>query len=176
MNIIRWIFAMLLVASVSGCANHVFQGTTSALDSQGEERQVVLYWTKTDPLLGKAKAGPASLLTQCGVPITFVERENGIVFRGIPGQDHITVGEGVDDPDMICGRLNGPAKFTSIEDGNISVNVFCVPVINEFSEAKRRSHIASREEPYQFSITSTTKRSLFGGLPPVPEPFECQSD
>lgn len=172
----RIVIGFLLVASVFGCANHVYQGEISALDSKGKERQVVLYWTKTDPLLGKAKAGPASLLTECGVPILFDEQETGIFFRGTPGQDHLVIGETGDSIDMVCGRFNNQNKFTEIEDGTLSVSVYCIPLVDEFSLASRRSYIQARQAPYQFPVTSRKQISLFGKIPDVPGPFDCPDE
>ena len=165
--------SLLLVLAISGCANHVYQGEISALDSKGKERQVVLYWTKTDPLLGKAKAGPASLLTECGGPIFFDEQPTGILFRGTPGQDHLVIGEGEDGPDMVCGRFNNQNKFTEIDEGPLAVSVYCAPVVNEFSLSPQKSYIQARQAPYQFQITSQKEWSLFGKTPDVPGPLKC---
>lgn len=156
MKLLIKITSLLSIITVLGCANHVYQGKISALDSKGKERHVVLYWTKTDPLLGKAKAGPASLLTECGIPIQFTEQENGIIFRGMPGQDQRVIGEAGDEIDILCGRFNGHNKFTEISDGTgtVSISVYCVPVLDEFSIASQRSYINASQTPYQFPVTS----------------------
>ena len=78
---------VLLVCStalllISGCTNFLYQGEISARDAYGKERQFILYWTRKDPLIGSATAGPAILLTECS-PLTridFSERPEGIVF------------------------------------------------------------------------------------------------
>jgi hypothetical protein len=172
----KFVIGFLLVTAASGCANHVYQGGISALDSNGKERQVVIYWTKTDPLVGEAKAGPASLLTECGIPIFFEEQETGILFRGIPGQDHLIIGEGEDGIDMVCGRFEDQNKFTEIEDGTLSVSVYCVPLVDEFSIGSRRSYLQARQDPYRFQITSRKEWSLFGKIPEVPGPLECHDE
>lgn len=176
MKLLIKITSLLSIITVSACANHVYQGKISALDSKGKERDVVLYWTKTDPLLGKAKAGPASLLTECGIPIQFTEQENGIIFRGMPGQDQRVIGKAEDEIDILCGRFNGHYKFTEISDGTVSISVYCVPVLDEFSIASQRSYINASQTPYQLPVTSKKQLSFFGKIPNAPEPPICPEE
>src|SRR4051812_29452591 len=74
----------------AGCTNHLYQGEMIALDAYGRERQFIMYWTRTDPLLGMPKASPAVLLTECSPNgIEFSEEPEGVVFRGVPGRDRL---------------------------------------------------------------------------------------
>ncbi len=161
----------LLVGVLQGCANYLYQGEITAQDSSGQERRVVLYWPKTDPLLGDPKAGPAILLTQCGARITFVERPERIVFRGTPSQDRpsgqdVTISEG-----QICGRFVGEKRFVDIDGGTLSLIISCEPITSEFS--LNRAYLRASPDPYQFQIKEDKSWSLFGKVPDAPKPPAC---
>ena len=144
------------------------------MDSAGRERQVVLYWSKTRGLLTRPKAGPASLLTECGAPVMFVEQPQGIVFRGTPGQDRQVIGEADASlpTEIPCGSFIDRKHFVEIPSGPLKLTVFCEPVADEFS-AGRRTYIQARPEPYEFDMTATRKWSLTGKVPEAPAPLPC---
>src|SRR5664279_2599863 len=102
---------LLLAAALllnTGCTNLLYQGELTAQDAFGKERHFLLYWTRTDPLLGQAKAGPAILLTECS-PLTridFADQPEGIVFRGMPGFDRLPGQTGTDNLNPICGKIS----------------------------------------------------------------------
>ena len=164
----------LSILLLNGCSNYLYKGNIRAIDSEGKDREVILYWNKTDPLIGDDKAGPASLLTECGSLISFDERNEGIVFLGEPGRDIITkTGSQVSNGD-VCGRFLNHQKFVLIGDGEIELSILCQPQPisdGEFS-TKKRSYIAVKSTPYKFNITSTKSWSFLGDThqsPPIPE-------
>jgi len=166
-----------ILCIVSGCTNFLYQGEISAQDAYGKERHFVLYWTRTDPLIGQAKAGPAILLTECS-PLTridFSEQVEGIVFRGMPGFDRLPGQSGATDQNVICGKVANYARWTDAKEGALFVAAFCEPVPNDFA-LEPRNYLAVRSEPYSFPIIEKVKRWSFLGEtlegPPVPE---CRS-
>lgn len=168
------IFLCILCLGAQGCATYMYQGSMDAMDSAGQERQFILYWPKTDGLLWPAKAGPASLLTECGNPVMFVERPEGIVFRGTPGQDAPATGPAtMTGPEIPCGSFVGADRFVHIEDGPVLLLISCEPVTDEFSTQPRR-YLKTRPDPYRIEITSTKEWSLFGKNPVAPDPPPCR--
>ncbi len=161
--------------ALTGCTNYLYQGQIRAPDSQGAERNVVLYWSKTDPLFGRDKAGPISLLTQCGSLITFDERIEGIVFRGEAGRETIaSTGEPVIDG-HICGRVLNEVHFTELGEGDLELTVLCNPAAPDdegFGVVTRR-YISANQEPYHFDIRAVKKWSLFGSIQTAPPPPDC---
>jgi len=159
-----------------GCTNFLYQGEITAQDSFGKERHFVLYWTKTDPFIGEAKAGPAILLTECS-PLTridFSEQPEGIVFRGTPGLDQLAEGGGTDNQNLICGKFVNYSKMIEVIKGILSLTILCKPVQNEFA-VQPRNYLAAVQTPYNFSIEEKIRRwSFFGETLPGPSAPECR--
>jgi hypothetical protein len=164
--------AGLLILLLQGCTNYMYTGRMTALDSQGEERLVVVYWPKTDPWLGKRKAGPVTLLTECGIPIRFDQQEEGIVFRGNPRDDVYVDGETPNISEFECGRFITDALLFEIDDGPASFIIQCEPFNGEFSAIKR-TYIAARDAAYEIDMTSTQEKSLTGKTLDGPLPIPC---
>ena len=169
-----WILFLLVMSlAAQGCANYLYQGRFDALDSDGRERAFVLYWPKTDGVLWPAKAGPAVLLTECGIPVTFDQQPEGIVFRGIPGQDAPVADDAGATAQVIpCGVFVGATKLKAIEDGSVQIMIKCRPLTNEFAVQPRR-YLQARPDPYRIEVTSTKEWSLFGKTPQAPQAPPC---
>lgn len=169
---------LLLAVSLwlaSGCTNFLYQGELAAQDAYGKERHFVLYWTKTDPLFGQAKAGPAMLLTECSpsTRIDFDDQPEGIVFRGMPGFDRLPEQTVVLDRDQICGKVLNYTTLREAHAGPLAMAIYCQPVPGDGFAVQPRNYLAVKPEPYSFPIVEKIKRwSLFGETlsgPPVPE-------
>jgi len=165
----------LLLAS--GCTNYLYQGEMSARDAYGNERQFVLYWSKKEPLIGDATAGPAVLLTECS-PLTridFSERAEGIVFLSSSDRDRLPGQGGAVNPNLICGRVTDHVRLTEAKAGTLSLAILCEPIPNDFA-VEPRNYPAAQAQPYVFPIVEKVKRwRLLGETlegPPVPE---CRS-
>lgn len=168
------LFATCCILALSACTTHVYTARMDVQDSQGEQRQAVLYWTNTSPLIGKRKAGPAVLMTECGARLRFDERPEGIVFRGTPGQDKPVNQATTSGADFECGRFTAHQRFIDISDGKVPLTILCQPVSGEFSVDPRK-YIAARPAPYEFDVTSEKHWSLIGsheGI--IPPPPDCQ--
>jgi hypothetical protein len=158
----------------SGCTNFLYQGEISARDAYGKERQFVLYWTKKDPLIGEATAGPAILLTECSpfTRIDFSERAEGIVFLSSTDRDRLPGQSGAINSNLICGKITNYARLTEAKEGPLSVAVYCEPIQNDFA-VEPRNYLFAQALPYSFPIVEKVKRwSFLGetlGGPPVPE-------
>lgn len=163
---------LVFVVLLNGCATYVYQGEIRAEDSSGVARRTQLYWTKTDPLIGSAKAGPAVLRTACGTPVTYVEQPDAIVFRGVPGQDRLAGQEVSVAPGQECGRFLGYRHFAVIRDGELRLTIHCEPVNDEFSVG--RAYLQARQEPYTFPIHVEEHWSLLGRMPDPPPPPACR--
>ena len=176
----RRIFLLLNTTTLlltSGCTNSLYQGEIAARDAYGNERQFVLYWTKKDPLVGAATAGPAILLTECS-PLTridFSERSEGIVFLSSTDQDRLPGQSGAVNSNLLCGKVTNYAGLTEAKEGPLSVAVYCEPIPNDFA-VEPRNYLAAQEQPYSFPIVEKVKKWSFLGEtlagPLVPE---CRS-
>jgi len=166
---------------IAGCANSLYQGELAASDAYGKDRRFVLYWTKTDPFLGQAKAGPAILLTECS-PLTRIEfgdRPEGIVFRGMPGFDLLPGQAGAVNPDPICGTILNYTTLGDAHAGPLAVAIYCQPAPGDGFAVQPRNYLAARSEPYVFPIDEKIKKWSLGGEtlegPPVPECRESRT-
>lgn len=171
---VRSVLIVALAIAIQGCVtNSLYTGDLTVPDPEaGNDRRVVLYWTKTDPLLGSPKAGPATVLTQCGRSMTFVERPEGIVYRGDPGRDITSDGSPVEDG-QVCGRFLGHQRFVDLNEGLLQVQVMCEAQFDDFSVV-REGYLPARAEPYTFPISRAEASSLFGTEPDVPDPPACE--
>lgn len=175
MNRINLLIITLALWVTAGCTNFLYQGEISAPDSSGKERHFVLYWTKTDPFIGMAKAGPAILLTECSdtTRIDFDDQPEGIVFRGEPGRDRLSGQSGTVGPNQICGKITNYKSLTEAIAGLLTVAIYCQPMPQDEFALQPRNYLSARPEPYEFPITEKQKTwSFFGETlqgPPVPE-------
>jgi hypothetical protein len=161
-----WILGFGLFV-LTGCTNYLYQGAMIAPDSDGVERQVIAHWSKTDPWVGDAKASPVALDTGCGETILFVERNEGIVFRGEPGRDvDVNTDQPIAEGDL-CGRVVGKRKLLDLDGSILELTVHCKPTSGEFSTDKR-TYVQARREPYKFDISMTKEWNWLGGLPSAP--------
>lgn len=171
--------SLLLVMVLSGCTtNYMYQGRFSAKDAYGKERHFLIYWPKTELLLGETKAGPAIMLTECNqTAIDFSDQsQNEIVFRGEQGSDRLIKGKTPDNGESFnCGRILKYAKFVDIPTGPIELSITCEPVSNEFA-IKPRDYPKARTEPYLVPVyISEKKRSIFGQTLPGPK-LDCPTN
>ena len=117
---IRFLFLAIALMLNTGCTNLLYQGELTAQDAFGNERHFLLYWTRTDPLIGQGKAGPAILLTECS-PLTridFADQPEGIVFRGTPGFDRLPGQTGTDNLNPVCGKITTSEASASPASSN----------------------------------------------------------
>jgi hypothetical protein len=175
MNRINLLIITFALWSTAGCTNFLYQGEISAPDSYGKERHFVLYWTKTDPFIGMAKAGPAILLTECSdtTRIDFGDQAEGIVFRGEPGRDRLP-GQSVSVAlNQICGKITNYTTLEKAMAGLLTVAIYCQPMPKDDFAVQQRNYLAARPEPFEFQIIEKQKKwSFFGETlqgPPVPE-------
>lgn len=161
-----------VIILLNGCATYVYQGDIRAKDSNGVERQTVLYWTKTDPLIGSAKAGPAVLRTACGTPVTYDQQSDAIVFRGSPDKDRLAGQHEAVRSGQVCGRFVGHTRFVEIGPGPLQLTIHCAPLTSEFSVS--RAYLQARQAPYTFAIHEQKHWSLVGTVPAAPPPPPCQ--
>lgn len=170
------IFFGLLV--IHGCTNSLYKGEIDVLSSEYQERKAIIYWTKTKPLMGEVKAGPAILMTECSTRrLTFTEKKSGLYFYGDPGKDKLANQMAITSQNTICGRIIGKKHFSSIKPGSIQVNILCESVDDDFSVhsgSTSPAYIKASKTPYTFDITESSSWSLFGNIPEAPQPPDCK--
>ncbi|VAX37687.1 hypothetical protein MNBD_UNCLBAC01-290 [hydrothermal vent metagenome] len=172
----KLIIVCLSLLSLSACSNYLYKGNIRALDSNGVDREVMLYWNKTAPLLGADKAGPAVLLTECGSLISFDERDQGVIFRGESGRDmNANTGLQVEDGD-ICGKFLNKSQFVEINEGELELSILCAPVDADDFSISKRSYIGAKDSPYKFNIIASKKWSFLGGEHQAPSQPECNDE
>lgn len=174
----KLIASIYLVVLLNGCTLSMYTAELDALNSNGEPRKALLYWPKTDQLIGAAKAGPVILMTECSTRrLNFDETESGIVFRGEPGRDRIpgqneTIADGT-----VCAKFETQSKLTELQAGELMLSVLCEAVYDEFSIQEglyTPAYLQASEAPYLFDVRESTSWSLFGETPKAPEPPECK--
>jgi hypothetical protein len=170
-KILIMVAMLVLGSSLNGCTNYLYQGSIKAEDSAGKQRQVVLYWSKTDPLIGDEKADVAHLLTECGSLVVFENQPEGIIFRGEPQRDRLvspqaTTG-GSPAQTLECGRIQGPRRLVDLGRGKVSLTIQCEPVSGEFS-VQKRTYLKARNAPYEFAVTENKQWSFLGSTPDAP--------
>jgi len=171
------VVVLMLGSVLNGCTNYLYQGSIKAEDSAGKQRQVVLYWSKTDPLIGDEKADMAHLLTECGSLVVFENRAEGIIFRGEPQRDRLVnpqAATGGSPAETIeCGRIQGPRSLVDLGRGKVLLTIRCEPVSGEFS-VQKRTYLKAREAAYEFDITENKQWSFLGSTPDAPTVPTCK--
>jgi len=160
---------VICLGILSGCTNYMYQGQLSASDAYGQERQFILYWPKTEQLLGTTNAGPAILLTECSTTrIDFSDQPQGIIFRGEQGMDRLPGSDAAVSDDQVCGKFLSYDKLADVPPGDLALQVDCEPIPDDFA-AFPRDYLKARAEPYVFPVVEETRHwSLFGETPPAP--------
>ena len=134
---------------------------------------MIIYWTKTSPLFGSDKAGPASLLTECGSLVSFDEQEQGIFFRADPAKDRFADSQAPVKNGDICGKFLNAFRFVDIDRGELELSILCLPKeADDFSLTQRR-YISANSSPYKFNITESHDWSFMGKPPQAPSIPAC---
>lgn len=162
-----------MAVMLCGCTHYLYHGTIQAEDSAGVERETILYWTRTDPLVGPAKADTAVLRSACGTPVSYVTRPEGIVFIGTPGEDRPAGESESVERGQACGRFLDHERLVDVGRGAVELTVRCEPVTGEFSVG--RAYLKAREHPYTFVMHVERDTSLFGNVFQAPVP-ECPEE
>lgn len=165
-----------LLILVSGCTNALYTGELTTLDAYDKERQFVLYWTRTDPLIGRTKAGPAILLTECSLTrIDFSDQEEGIVFRGMPGEDRLAGMTETVSPDQVCGMITSYPALREAQSGPAEVRIDCEPMPPDEFDLRRRNYLPVSPPPHRFEMIEARREwSFFGKTLEGPSPPDCR--
>jgi hypothetical protein len=137
---------------LSGCAhNYVYTGTLAAEDSQGKQRQFLLYWNRTErPIWFDTAEGTVRVLPQCSLNVMpYDERPEGIIFRARDTDKKVI------DPErdqQVCGRILSGNVVTDLPDDSLSLTVLCADSpVDELNQPK--PYLKARPEPYTFNIS-----------------------
>jgi hypothetical protein len=167
----RLIIAVLVILTLSGCSSYVYFGSIETRDSDGEMREHLIYWFRTERTLWFDEAsGSIRLLTECSTrTMNFDETETGIIFRR-SSEDKADSGEiSINDA---CGRIIGYSRIEDIPEGLLELEVFCHPLPNEFSTAQR-AYIMSGDTVYVFNVIRMDRDEFEGG---APKRTDCRTD
>jgi len=166
-----------LTVSLTGCINSLYQAETAALDTAGNERNFILYWTNTEPWIGTSKAGPAVLLTECSsARPAFVNTDDGIIFFGLMGYDQLPDQSGLNSGRLLCGKIENYTHLREIRAGSISVTMRCKPTADDFSVGNK-TYLAPRPEPYVLKVLEKERQwSFLGKSLAAPLAPECRSN
>ncbi len=175
-SVLAWLIATVLT---SGCTHSLYQGELEVLNSNDEPRKAVIYWTKTDVVIGEDKAGPAILMTECSTRrLSFVEKGTGLYFFGAPDRDRLmNQAKPINTPNILCGKIIDKLRFKSIEPGPLEVNIRCTANVDEFSvdtPGASPAYIKAQQEPYTFEITETSDWNMSGEVPFAPPVPTCR--
>jgi hypothetical protein len=177
MRIQKSILAFLVII-IAGCTNTIYQAELSVLNSDDAKQKAVLYWSKTDKLVGESKAGPIVLMTACSTRrLDFVDTGSGVVFFGAPDMDKLVLSSEPVTQKTVCGQINDANKITDLDEGPLSLNINCQAIIDEFSFRDglySPVYIKASETPYRFEVNKESHWSFNGSIPDAPKPPECR--
>ena len=167
----RVLAIMVVLAALQGCAQYTYFGRIEARDSSNHEREIVVYWTKTERLLWfDTASGGVRMLTECSTnTIDYEEKPQGIVFLRRP--EDVPVGREIplNEP---CGSVLGATRVEALIAAPLELTVHCRPdVSNEFAIATSRNYPLAREAPYRFPIEKVKSETMPGG---APRPRACR--
>lgn len=159
-----YLLALLFTSALTGCTNYLYQGRLAGVDAYNKANQFTLYWPKTEPLIGRDKAGPAILMTDCSTTrIDFSDQPEGIVFRGEQGRDRLAGATSGVSRNQICGSIVGQRQLAEVHAGELLVLINCEPMPADEFDAQPRNYPKAQAEPYIFHIVEKIKRwSVFG--------------
>jgi hypothetical protein len=161
---------LTFLAALTSCTNYLYQGQISGLDAYGKPGRYTLYWPKTDPLIGRSKAGPAILMTDCSTTrLDFSEHPDGIFFMGEPDKDRLPGASASVGLDQRCGVLHSGLKLSDIRPGEIELMINCEPMPSDEMSVYPRNYPKAQSSPYLFRMVEKIKRwSFFGETLPGP--------
>lgn len=136
---------------LSGCAhNYVYSGTLEAQDSQGKDRQFLLYWHKTArPVWFDTSEGTVRVLPQCSPNVMpYDERPDGIIFRTRESDKKVINPE---QDKHVCGRILNWTRVADLTEDSLSLTVLCTDSPpDDLNQPK--PYLKARPEPYEFTI------------------------
>jgi len=169
---------ILLSGLLAGCSHTLYQAELDVSNSDSVMQKAVLYWSKTDKLLGTSKAGPIILLTACSTRrIDFVDADQGIVFWGVLGGDRRMGKPAAIIKKTVCGRIANATRITDLTAGPLVVNIYCEAVSSDFSMTEgpyTPAYIKASASAYNFMVTEDASWSLFGASISAPAAPVCR--
>jgi len=129
------------------------------MDSNGSPCDYRFYWTKTDPMVGDATAGPGILQSTCSTPKTFADSTQGIVLELTTDQYQTqppTTGTSV-----ICAKILNLSEFQDYDEGDLQIRFLCRSIEDDFAVVKR-SLPAPTSDAYLVPIEKPTSKWSFG--------------
>jgi len=172
------IILILLSGWLVGCSHTLYQAELDVSNSDGAMQKAVLYWSKTDKLIGTSKAGPIILLTACSTRrIDFVDADQDIVFWGTLGGDRRTSGLVALTEKKVCGRITNATRIIDLTAGPLAVNIYCEAISSDFSMtegAYTPAYIKASESAYNFTVTKDSSWSFFGSSISAPAAPVCR--
>jgi len=131
----RILFALIIVFSIAGCTNAIYQGRGSFQDEMGNSRTVLLQWKAQKyyiPFIKKdVDYGSLSLQAEC-IDNLLLDYENnkeyGLVFKERPqfyklieGAPNIRLGNFI-----VCAKLNDNRRLGELHENDLTrLGVFC---------------------------------------------------
>lgn len=162
---------VVLLAVLQGCAQYTYFGRMEAQDSANQEREIVVYWTKTERAVWfDTVSGGVRVLTECSTnAIDYEEKPEGIVFLRRPGDVPVGREIALNAP---CGSVLGATRVEALGTGPLELTMHCRPdTSNEFAIAPVVSYLQAREAPYRFRIERARSDEIPGG---APKPRVCR--
>ncbi len=162
------LLGLVLLLGAAGCGTqYVYHDTITAQSSIGEDRDFLVWWSRTERRLWfDGVQGSIRLLTECSPnSVNFDEQESGIVFELRPGFDEAALDD-VIGPGGACGTILDAKQIKELGEGTLRLTIRCRPLVDDegFSTAPN-PYLAGAEEPYVFQIRRTRADEFEGGAP-----------
>lgn len=162
------IVALTTALAAGACAQYTYFGNLQARDSADKDREIVVYWTKTERKLWfDTVAGGVRLLTECSTnTLDYEEKPQGIVFLRRPSD----VGVGQTIPlGAPCGKILTAPRVADLGEGTLELTMHCRPdATGDFSIPALRQYLQARDAPYRFEIHKKRTDEVEGGAPKPP--------
>ncbi len=159
--------AILLFLVVSSCTRYVYYGELESPDSSGKVRRHLVYWTRTErPLWFDEVSGSIRILTECSNrTVNFDETGEGIVFRRTPGDSGLDTTVALNES---CGRILKYQRIKDIPEGDLKLELHCMPLTDEFSISNHK-YLMARDSSYTVRIVRKEGAAFKSGTPERPE-------
>lgn len=163
----RWLGLLGAFIVISGCSNHLYQGTTS-YSYAGKICQAHVFWTNTTHVFD-------SVGKPSDVVVRLASTEHRFQFENVTGKDDaltvlLPANEYVDvinnskgENVVLCGKFEGVTAHMQQSTNTTQLSFYCNKKSSQ--HGMFASHMLARKAPYVFEMEKpTTETSLFGNV------------
>jgi len=160
----------------SACTTSLYVARTNLPHPTKEKKcEVYTYWyTTSHPFFDKVGETYPVLMGE-HQNLTFVKKENGIVYKGMAGADKLVGGKTPTQGEFLCGEFVGVKDIATYESEQLKVSMKCKKKSSPLTHPDRKNYLPYSKTPHILTVKKEKKEFFwFGGLPEAPKPPTCQ--